>query len=181
MGIQGNILPKMVQIKMLEAAKADLKSSELTSVTSTSPSVVPDVRRVRTNPQRSSRSSGLTVFLFLLLGVSFMATVKRLCDYKELNLRLRQDLAIEKQKDYLLKQAVRAAVPEEQFAILSNIPNLDTEVPEEEVPGWFSMVHLRFLWTSPRLYICKDMVAFTRQLVVEIYRKEEVQIRDEED
>merc|ERR1712168_359152 len=155
MGIQGNILPEMVQIKMSEAPKAHLK--------------------------RSSRCSGLTVFLFLLLGVSFMATVKRLCDYKELNLRLRQDLAIEKQKDYLLKEAVRVSMPEEQFALLSSIPNLNTEVPEEEVPGWFSMVHLRFLWTSPRLYICKDMVAFTRQLVVEIYRKEEVQIRDEED
>ena len=93
-------------------------------------------------------------------------------------------------QDYLLKQAVRAAVPEEQFAILSNIPNLDTEVsskvelieftvesfqvPEEDVPGWFS-VNLRVLWTSPRLYICRDVVTVTRQLVVEIYRnKEEV-------
>ena len=33
-----------------------------------------------------------------MLGISFLATVKRLCDYKEQNLRLRQELALERQK-----------------------------------------------------------------------------------
>ena len=40
----------------------------------------------------------LSALLYLLIGVSFLATVKRLCDYKEENFRLMEELIQEKQK-----------------------------------------------------------------------------------
>ena len=40
----------------------------------------------------------LSALLYLLIGVSFLATVKRLCDYKEENFRLMEELVQEKQK-----------------------------------------------------------------------------------
>ena len=51
---------------------------------------------------RSPRCYWLTAILYLLIGFSFMATVKRLCDYKEENFLLMQQLALEKQKEGLL-------------------------------------------------------------------------------
>ena len=150
----------MVQLKLSDSSKDGIKSSELTTVTSTTPSVVPEVGgvRVRTLQQKrwvgrlplsfglrqpaqwslvssplkvvlssgvkipfnspssssssfssssltlilcpsSSRCRGLSIFLFLLLAVSFMATLKKLCDYKELNIRLMQELALERSKE----------------------------------------------------------------------------------
>ena len=50
---------------------------------------------------RSSRSCWLSAILYLIIGLSFMATVKRLCDYKEENFRLMQELAVERQKEGL--------------------------------------------------------------------------------
>ena len=44
----------------------------------------------------------LTALLYLFIGVSFLATVKRLCDYKEENFRLMEELVQEKQKVHCL-------------------------------------------------------------------------------
>ena len=50
---------------------------------------------------RSSRCYWLSAILYFIIGLSFMATVKRLCDYKEENFRLMQELAVERQKEGL--------------------------------------------------------------------------------
>merc|ERR1711962_1178975 len=174
----------MVQLKFSDSSKDGIKSSELTTVTSITPSVVPDVSgvRVRTLQQKSSsRCRGLTIFLFLLLAVSFMATLKKLCDYKELNIRLMQELALERSKDSILKEAVRASVPEEKFALISSNPNLDIEMPEEEQPRGLFSVNLKILWSSPPIYACNDdLLKITNQLVVEIYRKKEINKAEED-
>merc|ERR1712156_1259556 len=102
----------------------------LTSVSSTVPSSAPEGQAVRVvSRQRASRCYGLYIFLFFMLGISFLATVKRLCDYKEQNLRLMQELALERQKD-----AVLSNVPEAKFGLLSRVPawDIDVEVPGEE-------------------------------------------------
>ena len=51
---------------------------------------------------RSSCSCWLSAILYLIIGLCFMATVKRLCDYKEENFRLMQELALERQKEGLI-------------------------------------------------------------------------------
>merc|ERR1711953_990045 len=169
-----NYCPNMVQIKIAEAPKPE--SECLTSVNSTVPSSAPEVQAVRVvSRQRASRCYGLYVFLFFMLGISFLATVKRLCDYKEQNLRLRQELALERQKDAVLKEAVRSNVPEAKFGLLSRVPawDIDVEVPgEEETPGWFS-VNLMVLWSSPRITPC-DMAQLSHLLAMEIYHHKEV-------
>ena len=90
----------MVQIKVADTQKLSEKET-LTTVTSTTPSVVPEIRAVRVCPrnERPSRPTrALNILLFFLLGIIFLATVKRLCDYKEENFRLMQELAYERQK-----------------------------------------------------------------------------------
>merc|ERR1711973_108168 len=176
----------MGQLKLSDSSKDGIKSSELTTVTSTTPSVVPEVGgvRVRTLQQKSSsRCRGLSIFLFLLLTVSFMATLKKLCDYKELNIRLMQELALERSKDSILKEAVRASVPEEKFALISSNPNLDIQMPEEEQPRGLFEVNLMVLWSSPPIYnACNDdLVRITNQLVFEIYRKKEINKAEEDE
>ena len=51
---------------------------------------------------RSAKCYWFSALLYVLIGFSFMATVKRLCDYKEENFLLMQQLALEKQKEGLL-------------------------------------------------------------------------------
>ena len=51
---------------------------------------------------RSAKCYWFSALLYVLIGFSFMATVKRLCDYKEENFRLMQQLAVEKQKECVL-------------------------------------------------------------------------------
>merc|ERR1712066_463799 len=148
----------MVQLKLSDSSKDGIKSSELTTVTSTTPSVVPEVGGVRVGTlqqKSSSRCRGLSIFLFLLLTVSFMA---------------------------ILKEAVRASVPEEKFALISSNPNLDIQMPEEEQPRGLFEVNLMVLWSSPPIYACNDdLVRITNQLVFEIYRKKELNKAEEDD
>jgi len=171
-------LTGMVQIKISEAPKPGLESEaeSLTTVTSTTPSVLPEIRAVRVvKRNKSSKSCGITFFLFFLLSVSFLATVKRLCDYKEENFRLLQELAFERQKDALLKQTVKSNVPEARFALLSKVPvvDFDVEVPGGGVSrGWFS-VNLMVLWRSPTITPC-DMARLSHQLSMEIYQHSDV-------
>merc|ERR1712066_355671 len=172
-------LTRMVQIKMSEAPKAGLESEKeaLTTVTSTTPSVVPEIRAVRVvkRNQSSSKSCGISFFLLFLLGISFLATVKRLCDYKEENFRLMQELAFERQKDAILKQTVKSSIPEAKFALLSKVPVVDFDVKVAEggvSRGWFS-VNLMVLWSSPSITPC-DMVRLSHQLSMEIYQPSDV-------
>ena len=50
---------------------------------------------------RPSGCFWFSTILYLVIGICFMATVKRLCDYKEENFRLMQELALERQKEGL--------------------------------------------------------------------------------
>ena len=99
-------------------------------------------------------------------------------------------------QDSILKEAVRASVPEEKFALISSNPNLDIEVchqvlltfltlslemPEEEQPRGLFSVNLMVLWSSPPIYACNDdLLKITNQLVVEIYRKKEINKAEED-
>ena len=51
---------------------------------------------------RSARCYWFCALLYVLIGFSFMATVKRLCDYKEENFRLMEELVQEKQKERVI-------------------------------------------------------------------------------
>ena len=59
---------------------------------------------------RSSSCYWLTAILYLIIGISFMATVKRLCDYKEENFRLMEELAMERQKEGVLLELSRSSL-----------------------------------------------------------------------
>jgi len=166
----------MVQIKVTDPVKPPVQaeSESLTTVTSTTPRNQPEIRAVRVlTKTESSRCHRVTVVLFVLLGISFMATVKRLCDYKEDNYRLAQELVMERQKDALLKEAVKSNVPEETFSLLAKLPpfDYDLEVNGEE-RGWFS-VNLNVLWNSPSITPC-DMARLAHMLTMEIYHHSDI-------
>jgi len=101
----------MVQIQVSEVTKPPPESdpTSLTRVTSTKPREGPEPRPIRLlkRKERSSSCYWLTAILYLIIGISFMATVKRLCDYKEGNFRLMEELSMERQKAVLLLELSR--------------------------------------------------------------------------
>merc|ERR1711970_473438 len=86
------------------------------SVAELLPTISPGIqeRRLDVSPKRSSSSlaSSLLVILSIIFAVS---ALKQICDLREQNLSLMQQLAFERQKDAALKLAVRENVPEDKF------------------------------------------------------------------
>merc|ERR550539_2185209 len=164
----------MVQIQVSEVTKPTPASdpASLTRVTSTNPREVPEPRPVRLSErrERSSRCYWLSAILYLIIGLCFMATVKRLCDYKEENFRLMQELAVERQKVYVLKGKVRDNIPEATFVVQPELPQVgyDLQIAGAE-HGWFT-VNLRVLWNSPHISVC-DAVSLLRILARDIYHQ----------
>jgi len=69
---------------------------------------------------------------------------------------------------YVLKEKVKANIPEETFVVLPDIPaaRVDLETSGSQ-RGWFS-VNLQVLWTSPNITPC-DMYRLSYILAREIY------------
>ena len=57
---------------------------------------------------RPSGCFWISAVLYLVIGICFMATVKRLCEYKEENFTLMEELAMERQKEGLLLELSRS-------------------------------------------------------------------------
>merc|ERR1739844_132188 len=86
----------------------------------------------------------------------------------EENFTLKEELAMERQKVYVLKEKVRANIAEKTFVEMPDLPpmGLDLEFSGSK-RGWF-YVNLQVLWTSPHISVC-DMHNLSLFLAREIY------------
>lgn len=135
------------------------------------PNTVRDVASTRKEQQTGTNRSYIwLVFLSILFAI---VSVKKVCDLKEENLRLLQQLAIERQKDSVLKLAVRDNISPTRFL---GHQFTDAEVAEvtgqsklEAQPGSWT-INLMVLWSSPEVSVC-DMRKLSHILAQEIYSK----------
>jgi len=101
---------------------------------------------------------------------------KQICDLKDQNYTLKQQLAFERQKDAALKLAVRDNIPENMFvhhkfsSVEVDLIEAETNVEEESNSGW--SINLSVLWTSPSISTC-DMAMLSHILVSEIYSNQQ--------
>jgi len=148
------------------------------SVAELLPTINPGIheRRLDVSPKRSSSSlaSTLLVILSIIFAVS---ALKQICDLREQNLSLMQQLAFERQKDAALKLAVRENVPEDKFMQHVYSPADAGRVEDEgkiEQPRSTWSINLSVLWTSPTITPC-DMSRLAKVLAKEIYQVQEDQ------
>jgi len=148
------------------------------SVAELLPTISPGIqeRRLDVSPKRSSSSlaSTLLVILSIIFAVS---ALKQICDLREQNLSLMQQLAFERQKDAALKLAVRENVPEDKFMQHVYSPADAGRVEDEgkiEQPRSTWSINLSVLWTSPTITPC-DMSRLAHVLAREIYQVQEDQ------
>merc|ERR1711970_1007905 len=146
------------------------------SVAELLPTINPGIqeRRLDVSPKRSSSSlaSTLLVILSIIFAVS---ALKQICDLREQNLSLMQQLAFERQKDAALKLAVRENVPEGKFMQHVYSPADAGRVEDEgkiEQPRSTWSINLSVLWTSPTITPC-DMSRLAKVLAKEIYQVQE--------
>eukprot|EP00092_Neocalanus_flemingeri_P076570 GFUD01094990.1.p1 GENE.GFUD01094990.1~~GFUD01094990.1.p1 ORF type:complete len:304 (+),score=116.61 GFUD01094990.1:121-912(+) len=165
----------MVQIKL-----SDNEKEAAGGVTSLLPTTDPEVRRrtediISSRQKRASVGSFSTTLLVLLAIIFTLTTVKQICDLKEQNLRLMQQLAFERQKDAALKLAVRDNIPENKF-IQHRFNSVEAGVVEAEgkldPPRSTWSINLSVLWTSPLITPC-DMARLSHILAEEIYAHQE--------
>jgi len=131
--------------------------------------------------QRQQATSKSCVILVLLSCLFAILTVKKICDLNEQNLFLRQQLALERQKDSALKMAVRDNIPSARF-LGHRFTKAQVELLESEtqlpmpVSSW--TINLSILWASDEITPC-DMHQLSHLLADEIYNtmeaKEEVE------
>merc|ERR1712004_935169 len=131
--------------------------------------------------QRQQATSKSCVTLVLLSCLFAILTVKKICDLNEQNLFLRQQLALERQKDSALKMAVRDNIPSARF-LGHRFTKAQVELLESEtqlpmpVSSW--TINLSILWASDEITPC-DMHQLSHLLADEIYNtmeaKEEVE------
>merc|ERR1711892_1592595 len=106
-----------------------------------------------------------------------IVAVKQICDLKEQNLSLMQQLAYERQKDAALKFAVRDNIPADRFMQhrfnSAEAGQVEAEGRVEQPSSTWS-INLSVLWTSPTITPC-DMARLSHVLVQEIYAMKGVQ------
>merc|ERR1712223_1829800 len=123
--------------------------------------------------QRQQATSKSCVILVLLSCLFAILTVKKICDLNEQNLFLRQQLALERQKDSALKMAVRDNIPSARF-LGHRFTKAQVELLESEsqlpmpVSSW--TINLSILWASDEITPC-DMHQLSHLLADEIYNK----------
>lgn len=105
----------MVQIKL----PADEKETS-GGVFSLLPVTDPEGRRrgedIVANRQTHRSARSFSTFVLVVFGILFsLSAVKKICDLKEQNISLMQQLAFERQKDAALKLAVRDNIPADKF------------------------------------------------------------------
>merc|ERR1711962_646627 len=104
--------------------------------------------------QRQQATSKSCVILVLLSCLFAILTVKKICDLNEQNLFLRQQLALERQKDSALKMAVRDNIPSARF-LGHRFTKAQVELLESEsqlpmpVSSW--TINLSILWASDEI------------------------------
>merc|ERR1719153_55723 len=125
----------------------------------------------------NSTSQSFTTFLFIIMFVILTVIIaKQICDLKDENYSLKQQLAFEGQKDAALKLAVRENIPENMFVKLkfssAEVDLIEAETNEEKEinSGW--SINLSVLWTSPSITPC-DMTMLSQILVGEIYHNKQ--------
>eukprot|EP00092_Neocalanus_flemingeri_P020066 GFUD01021727.1.p1 GENE.GFUD01021727.1~~GFUD01021727.1.p1 ORF type:complete len:257 (+),score=99.35 GFUD01021727.1:179-949(+) len=165
----------MVQIRI-----SDNEKETSGGVTSLLPTTDPEVRKrteeiITKRQQRSSVGSFSTTLLVILAIFFTLTTVKQICDLKEQNFRLMQQLAFERQKDAALKLAVRDNIPENKF-IQHSFNSVEAGLVEAEgkldQPSSTWSINLSVLWTSPSITPC-DMARLSHILAEEIYAHQE--------
>jgi len=137
--------------------------------------------------QRQQATSKSCVILVLLSCLFAILTVKKICDLNEQNLFLRQQLALERQKDSALKMAVRDNIPSARF-LGHRFTKAQVELLESEsqlpmpISSW--TINLSILWASDEITPC-DMHQLSHLLADEIYNKleakEEEWLEEEEE
>merc|ERR1719228_2926555 len=166
----------MVQIKL-----PDNEKEPSTGGTSLLPTMNTEVMRGTVITKRSSPSGlSLTSLVLIVLALIFTLTsVKKICDLKEQNVRLIQQLALERQKDAVLKLAVRDNIPQTRFIQHRFNPKEVNEVEYEtslDEPKSSWSINLSVLWTSPKITPC-DMVLLSHILAEEIYSHQDEQMK----
>jgi len=144
------------------------------------PTTNPEFARRRVEVPSKKRGSSLASTLLVILSIIFtLSAVKQICDLKEQNLSLMQQLAYERQKDAALKFAVRDNIPADRFIQhrfnSAEAGQVEAEGRVEQPSSTWS-INLSVLWTSPTITPC-DMARLSHVLVQEIY---EMQGKQEE-
>lgn len=125
-------------------------------------------------PRLRPASSRSCIFLVLLSVIFAVLTVKTICDLKEENLRLWQQLALERQKDSALKLAVRDNIPSTRFLAhqftAAEVALVQAEGLPDPTPGSSWTINLSVLWSAPDITPC-DMHLLSHVLAEEIYSK----------
>jgi len=146
------------------------------SVAELLPTINPEFRERRLdNPRNRSSSSIASTLLVILSFIFAVSALKQICDLREQNISLMQQLAYERQKDAALKLAVRDNIPEDRF-MQHRFKSEEAEkvkaegIVEEPKSSW--SINLSVLWTSPTITPC-DMSRLARVLAEEIYQVQE--------
>merc|ERR1719348_2959469 len=132
-------------------------------------------------PRERRQTTNKGCIILVLLSCLFaILTVKKICDLNEQNIWLRQQLAIERQKDSALKLAVRDNIPFARF-LGHRFTKAEVELVEKEsrlqaVPTSTWTINLSVLWASPDITPC-DMHQLSHVLADEIYNRVEARDR----
>jgi len=168
----------MVKIKLFDNNNKENKN--VANVEDLLPTIRTVVRNRETPPKSKTVSLGTSILFFIVVLIT-LTTVKQVCDLKEQNAWLIQQLALEKQKDAALKLAIKQNIPEDKFVNQNYSPN-DVNLMESEsqiaLPNSSWSINLSVLWTSPTISRC-EMGQLAHMLVEEIYvHKEDLGILD---
>jgi len=148
------------------------------SVAELLPTVSPGLQERRLDVSRKRSSSSIASTFLVILSVIFaLSALKQICDLREQNLSLIQQLIFERQKDAALKLAVRENVPEDKFLLHMFSPAEAGRVEAEgkvDQPRSTWSINLSVLWTSPTITPC-DMSRLAQVLAREIYQVQEKQ------
>merc|ERR1711970_381908 len=165
--------PSMGQVRLFKDEKEGVGS-----VAELLPTMNPELRerKLEVSSKRSSSSIAST-FLVILSIIFAVSALKQICDLREQNLSLMQQLAYERRKDAALKFAVRDNIPADKFMQhrFSSAENEKVEAEgnlEEPRSSW--SINLSVLWTSPSITPC-DMSRLAQVLAQEIYQVQEEQ------
>jgi len=184
-------LVKMVQIQLPEQEKQVVEEERRAGVEAgqvgEDPLLPTTVQHSINKRQRQQATSKSCVILVLLSCLFAILTVKKICDLNEQNLFLRQQLALERQKDSALKMAVRDNIPSARF-LGHRFTKAQVELLESEsqlpmpISSW--TINLSILWASDEITPC-DMHQLSHLLADEIYNKleakEEEWLEEEEE
>lgn len=133
------------------------------------------LKEARSRGRESDRAGNRGCLVLVLLSVIFaVLTVKKICDLKEENMRLWEQLSLERQKDSVLKMALRDNIPSTRFLAhqftAAEVALVEADGRVEATSGSRWTINLSVLWASPLITPC-DMHALSHVLAEEIYSK----------